>query len=71
MSQPENLVSQDADVLAAYEEMAGDFEAVDPREHYSYMYSKMRSDYTLMEKVGVDGKCKLKVSMRGRIPDEL
>ena len=61
MNQPENPESQDADVLAAYEELAGNFEAADPREHYSYMYSKMRADYTLMEKVGVDGKFLLNV----------
>lgn len=53
--------SQNADVLAAYEAMAVDFEAVDPREQYSYMYSKMRADYTLMEKIGMAGKSVLNI----------
>ncbi len=48
--------SQSAEALAAYEERAKDFELHDPRDRYSYMYSKMRCDYTLMERVDVDNK---------------
>ena len=61
MSKRQATASQNADVLAAYEAMAGDFEAVDPREQYSYMTSKMFSDYALMERVGMDGKFVLNV----------
>jgi SAM-dependent methyltransferase len=46
---------------ASYEALGSDFEAHDPREMYSYMYSKFRSDYTLMESVGVDGKSVLNI----------
>ncbi|MFQ5524853.1 MAG: class I SAM-dependent methyltransferase [Thermoanaerobaculia bacterium] len=42
--------------LEAYEQMAYKFRDDDPRDQYTYMYSKMRSDYTLMEHVGVHGK---------------
>ena len=61
MSDPLPLESQDPDVLAAYDALAARFEQADPREQYSYMHSKMRSDYTLMEKVGVRGKSILNV----------
>ena len=33
----------------------------DPREQYTYMTSKMRSDYTLMERIGVEGKSVLNI----------
>ena len=46
---------------SAYEELGTRFEENDPREQYTYMYSKLRSDYTLMEKVGMDGKSVLNV----------
>ncbi len=48
--------SQSAEVLAAYDEKAQRFEEHDPRDQYTYMYSKMRTDYTLMESVGVENK---------------
>lgn len=44
-------------VLTAYEKKGEEqWLGDDPRDQYSYMYSKMLSDYTLMEKVGVDDK---------------
>src|SRR5260370_3017852 len=46
---------------SAYEELGAVFEENDPREQYTYMYSKLRSDYELMEKVGMDGKSVLNV----------
>ncbi len=42
--------------LAAYDELGDHFAENDPRDLYTYMASKFRSDYTLMEHVGVDGK---------------
>lgn len=53
--------SSSAAALASYEELGEHFEQNDPREEYTYMYSKFRSDYTLMEKVGVDGKSVLNI----------
>src|SRR5262245_3536386 len=47
--------------LASYEKMGANFEQHDPREQYTYLTSKLRSDYTLMERVGVDGKSVLNV----------
>jgi SAM-dependent methyltransferase len=48
--------------LESYEELAADrFGEHDPRDHYTYLESKLRSDYTLMERVGVDGKSILNV----------
>jgi SAM-dependent methyltransferase len=47
--------------LASYDALAAEFLEHDPREQYSYLYSKLRSDYTLMEHVGVDGKYVLNV----------
>ncbi len=47
--------------LASYEELGASLEEHDPRDEYTYMYSKFRSDYTLMELVGVDGKSILNV----------
>lgn len=48
--------SQSEEAVAAYERKAASFEQNDPRDQYTYLYSKMRSDYTLMERVGVEGK---------------
>jgi SAM-dependent methyltransferase len=47
--------------IASYEALADDFESNDPRDMYTYLQSKLRSDYTLMERVGVDGKSVLNV----------
>jgi len=47
--------------LASYEELGARMEEHDPRDQYTYMYSKFRSDYTLMELVGVEGKSVLNV----------
>jgi SAM-dependent methyltransferase len=47
--------------LASYDQLAEHFDDADPREQYTYMYSKFRSDYTLMERVGVEGKHVLNV----------
>jgi SAM-dependent methyltransferase len=52
--------SSDA-ALASYEALAADFYAHDPRDMYTYLQSKLRSDYTLMERVGVEGKSVLNV----------
>lgn len=46
---------------SAYEDLGARFEDNDPRDQYTYMYSKLRSDYTLMEFVGMDGKSVLNV----------
>src|ERR1700752_2662136 len=46
---------------SAYEELGAKFEEHDPRDQYTYMYSKLRSDYTLMEFAGVEGKSILNV----------
>lgn len=56
-----NPCSQSPEVLAAYEKKAQSFRADDPRDQYTYMYSKMRSDYTLLERVGVQNKQVLNV----------
>jgi len=48
--------SQAPEVLAAYEEMAARFDSVDPRDQATYMYSKMRSDYALMDWVDARDK---------------
>lgn len=53
--------SQSREVLAAYEEQARHFGEIDPRDQHTYMISKLRSDYTLMDHVGVDGKRVLNV----------
>lgn len=47
--------------LASYDSLAAEFEQHDPRDQYTYLYSKLRSDYTLMERVGVEGKSVLNV----------
>lgn len=49
-------LSQAPEVLAAYEESAKHWEENDPRDQYTYMISKMRSDYTLLERAGTEGK---------------
>jgi SAM-dependent methyltransferase len=46
---------------ASYEALGANLEQHDPRDMYSYMYSKFRSDYTLMESVGVEGKSVLNI----------
>jgi SAM-dependent methyltransferase len=47
--------------LKSYEELGARMEEHDPRDQYTYMYSKFRSDYTLMERVGMTGKSVLNV----------
>jgi SAM-dependent methyltransferase len=47
--------------LASYEEFGARMEEHDPRDQYTYMYSKFRSDYTLMECVGVQDKSVLNI----------
>ena len=47
--------------LASYEELGAHMPEHDPRDQYTYMYSKFRSDYTLMEFVGVEDKSVLNV----------
>lgn len=61
MIDPVRLESQDPEVLAAYEALAKRFEHADPRDRYTYMQSKMRSDYSLMERVGARDKAILNV----------
>jgi SAM-dependent methyltransferase len=53
--------SQSPQVLAAYDEMAHHWQYRDPRDQHTYMISKMRADYALLEKVGVDNKSVLNV----------
>jgi SAM-dependent methyltransferase len=53
--------SSSAAALESYEELGARMEEHDPRDQYTYMYSKFRSDYTLMERVGVTGKSVLNV----------
>jgi SAM-dependent methyltransferase len=47
--------------IESYELLGAELDEHDPRDQYTYMYSKFRSDYTLMESVGVDGKSVLNV----------
>lgn len=47
--------------LASYEELGSHFDEHDPREQYTYMSSKFVSDYTLLERIGVEGKSVLNV----------
>jgi SAM-dependent methyltransferase len=47
--------------IASYDALGESFEENDPRDQYSYMYSKLRSDYTLMELVGIEGKSVLNI----------
>jgi SAM-dependent methyltransferase len=59
---PAPMHSQSPEALAAYERKAEEgFAQEDPRDQYTYMYSKMRADYTLMERAGVDGRNVLNV----------
>lgn len=53
--------SQSSEVLTAYDEMAHHWNTMDPRDQHTYMISKMRSDYALMDKVGVENKHVLNV----------
>jgi SAM-dependent methyltransferase len=53
--------SQSSAVLVAYDEMARHWDETDPRDQYTYMISKMRSDYTLLDKVGAENKYVLNV----------
>jgi ubiquinone/menaquinone biosynthesis C-methylase UbiE len=57
-SRPQPLeASQSPEVLAAYEAKAArSFLDDDPRERYTYMGSKMRCDYTLLERVEPAGR---------------
>jgi len=48
-------------MLDSYEKLGAELDQHDPRDQYSYMYSKFRSDYTLMERVGIDGKSVLNI----------
>lgn len=58
---PSSSYSQSPSALAAYEEKAEHFEEDDPRDQYTYLYSKMCCDYALMERVGVENKSILNV----------
>jgi len=53
--------SHSADALAAYEAKAQQFDELDPRDQTTYLVSKLRADYALIEKVGADGKSVLNV----------
>jgi SAM-dependent methyltransferase len=58
---PIKPVTSSVAALESYEQLGASMEEHDPREQYTYMYSKFRSDYTLMEHVGVTGKSILNV----------
>jgi SAM-dependent methyltransferase len=47
--------------LASYDALAAEFAQNDPRDQHTYLGSKLRSDYTLLELVGVEGKSVLNV----------
>jgi SAM-dependent methyltransferase len=47
--------------LTSYDALAAGFEQNDPRDQFTYLCSKLRSDYTLMESVGLEGKSVLNV----------
>ncbi len=55
------LNSRSEAALASYEDLGARMNEHDPRDQYTYMYSKLRSDYTLMEFVGMEGKSVLNV----------
>lgn len=56
------LDSSSPAVLAAYDDKARrHWEAEDPRDDPTYMASKMRCDYTLVDRVGVEGKSVLNI----------
>ncbi len=58
----DHIHSQSTEVLEAYDHKArGEWTDKDPRDQYTYMNSKMNSDYTLMEQVGVKDKHVLNV----------
>jgi SAM-dependent methyltransferase len=56
-----NTGSHSEDALASYDALAAEFEQNDPRDQHTYLGSKLRSDYRLMEFVGVEGKSVLNV----------
>ena len=53
--------SSSAAAITSYETLGSHLDEHDPRDQYTYMTSKFRSDYTLMERVGVEGKSVLNV----------
>jgi SAM-dependent methyltransferase len=59
--QDSSSYSQSREVLAAYDEMAHHWDKKDPRDQYTYMISKMRADYALLDKIGVQNKHVLNV----------
>lgn len=55
MTVADSSYSRSSQAVEAYEEKAREgFSGEDPRDQYTYMYSKMRADYTLMERVGME-----------------
>jgi SAM-dependent methyltransferase len=57
-----SAASQDAATLAAYEEKARrEFAEEDPRDRHTYLTSKLRSDYVLLDRVGATDKRVLNV----------
>jgi SAM-dependent methyltransferase len=56
-----NTGSRSEAALASYDALAAEFEQHDPRDHHTYLSSKLRSDYSLLESVGVEGKSVLNV----------
>lgn len=56
-----NTGSRSEEALASYDALAAEFEQNDPRDQHTYLGSKLRSDYALMETVGVEGKSVLNV----------
>lgn len=61
LGQDVSSYSQSPEVLAAYDEMAHDWDNKDPRDQHTYMISKMRSDYALLDKIGIENKHVLNV----------
>jgi SAM-dependent methyltransferase len=53
--------SRSEEALASYDALAAEFEQHDPRDQHTYMCSKLRTDYALLEHVGVEGKSVLNV----------
>lgn len=59
---PDRPASPTDAVLAAYDEKAREgWAEEDPRDNHTYMTSKLRCDYALVEKVGIAGKSVLNV----------
>lgn len=56
-----NTGSRSEAALASYDALAAEFEQNDPRDQHTYMCSKLRTDYALLECVGVEGKSVLNV----------